>query len=52
PQDNPLGLLLHILVGYVARPEGIQVLAYAVTVALIVAGSALVRRMERRPAQA
>ena len=25
PQTNPVGFLLHILVGYVARPEGIQI---------------------------
>ena len=44
PQTNPFGFLLHILIGYVARPEGIQVAAYAATVALIVAASAMVRR--------
>lgn len=44
PQENPVGLLLHILVGYVARPEGIQIAAYAMTVALILAATALVRR--------
>jgi len=44
PQENPLGFLLHILIGYVARPEGIQIVAYALTIALIVAASAIVRR--------
>lgn len=44
PQTNALGFLLHILVGYVARPEGIQIAAYAATIAAIVAASALVRR--------
>lgn len=44
PQDNPFGLLLHILIGYVARPEGIQIVAYALTVVLILWGSAMVRR--------
>ena len=38
PQTNPVGFLLHILVGYVARPEGIQIASYAATVALILAG--------------
>jgi high-affinity iron transporter len=37
PQTNPLGFLLYILVGYVARPEVIQIAAYVATVALIVA---------------
>lgn len=46
PQENPVGFLLHILVGYVARPEGIQIVAYAVTVALILAATALVRRTQ------
>lgn len=49
PQDNALGFLLHILVGYVARPEGIQIVAYAATVALILAGSALVQRTQQPP---
>lgn len=44
PQTNPVGFLLHILVGYVARPEGIQIVAYAVTLAIILAASAIVRR--------
>jgi high-affinity iron transporter len=44
PQTNPIGFLLHILFGYVARPEGIQIAAYAATVGLIVAASAMVRR--------
>jgi high-affinity iron transporter len=44
PQTNPVGFLLHILVGYVARPEGIQIVAYAATLAIITAASELVRR--------
>lgn len=44
PQSTAVGLLLHILVGYVARPEGIQILAYAATLILILTASALVRR--------
>lgn len=35
PQDSALGFLLHILVGYVDRPMGIQVLVYAVTLVVI-----------------
>jgi high-affinity iron transporter len=44
PQTNALGFLLHILVGYVARPEGIQIIAYAITILLILAASAIVQR--------
>ncbi|MEI5679452.1 MULTISPECIES: FTR1 family iron permease [unclassified Mesorhizobium] len=47
PQTNPVGFLLHILVGYVARPEGIQIVAYIATLAIILAASGLVRRMHR-----
>lgn len=47
PQDHPLGVLLHVLVGYVARPEGIQVLAYAVTLAAILGLSLVVQRQHR-----
>ena len=46
PQANPIGFLLHILVGYVARPEGIQIAAYVVTILLILTGSAMVRRTQ------
>lgn len=46
PQTTAIGFLLHILVGYVARPEGIQIVAYAATVALILGASALVRRAQ------
>lgn len=48
PQTNPIGFLLHILVGYVARPEGIQIVAYALTLVIILSASAFVRR--RAPA--
>jgi high-affinity iron transporter len=47
PQTNPLGFLLHILIGYVARPEGIQVVAYGATLAIILAATALVRQRQR-----
>ncbi|NGN39636.1 iron permease [Mesorhizobium sp. CGMCC 1.15528] len=47
PQTNPVGFLLHILVGYVARPEGIQIVAYIATLAIILTASGLVRRMHR-----
>ncbi len=34
-QSSALGLVLHVLVGYVDRPDGIQLLFYGATVALI-----------------
>ena len=50
PQSDPLGVLLHVLVGYVARPEGIQIIAYAGTLAAITAASFLVRSQNPAPA--
>lgn len=44
PQTNAIGFLLHILVGYVARPEGIQIAAYVATILVILSASAMVRR--------
>lgn len=56
PQEHPVGVFLHILVGYAARPMGIQVLVYVATLLIILAASALVRRSQRvglrSPAQA
>lgn len=52
PQTTAVGFLLHILVGYVARPEGIQIAAYAATVVAIVVGSAVIKRSQARPAAA
>lgn len=52
PQTTAVGFLLHILVGYVARPEGIQIVFYLATVALIVAASMLVRRSVANPTAA
>jgi len=34
-----LGLLLHILVGYVDRPMGIQIIAYSATLAVTLTAS-------------
>ncbi len=51
PQTAPLGLLLHILIGYMARPEGIQIVFYAVTIGLILlAGRAVQHRQKLRTA--
>lgn len=38
PNDSLLGTLLHALAGYEARPTGMQVLFYAATLTLILAG--------------
>jgi high-affinity iron transporter len=43
--DSALGTLLHALVGYDARPAGVQLAAYAAVLALIYAGS---RFMQQR----
>ena len=50
PQTTALGFLLHILVGYVARPEGIQIAAYVATIVIILTASAMVRRSQLPPA--
>ncbi len=51
-QGSTLGLLLHVLVGYVDRPMGIQVLAYLATLGAIVAASYLVAgRQQARTGQ-
>jgi high-affinity iron transporter len=44
-------VVLHILVGYVARPMGIQVLVYVATLISVLLASALVLRTQRVPAQ-
>jgi high-affinity iron transporter len=41
--ESALGTMLHALVGYDARPSGLQLLFYGATVALIVAASRLAR---------
>jgi high-affinity iron transporter len=50
PQTTALGFLLHILVGYVARPEGIQIAAYVATIVIILTASAMVHRSQLPPA--
>lgn len=44
-----IGQLLHILVGYVARPQGIQVIAYVATLCVIVGATAMARRAAHPP---
>lgn len=43
PNDSALGTLLHALVGYEAQPAGMQVLFYAATLSLILAGMRIFR---------
>ncbi len=49
-QTAPLGFLLHILVGYMARPQGIQVIAYLATMVAILSATGYVRRLHRKVA--
>ena len=44
PRDSVLGILMHALAGYEPRPAGMQVVLYALTVAVILVGMWLVRR--------
>lgn len=50
PNTSPLGALLHVLTGYDAAPSGMQVVFYAITAGLILAGMRWVSA--RRPAAA
>lgn len=43
-ESSTTGFLLHILVGYIARPMGIQILLYMLTLLLILSATGLVRR--------
>lgn len=47
-QDGAVGMMLHILVGYMARPQGIQLIAYVVTLVLILGATSMVRRSHER----
>jgi high-affinity iron transporter len=44
PRDSVLGILMHALAGYEPRPAGMQVVAYALTVAAILIGMWFARR--------
>lgn len=46
PEDSPLGELLHVLVGYTAAPDGIQIIAWVATFAII---ALLMRAVASRP---
>lgn len=42
--DSMLGRALHVLIGYTAQPSGIQMLAYVITVIVLMAGMRLSRK--------
>ena len=44
PTDSLIGNVLHVLIGYEAAPSGMQVVFYAVTALMILAGMWSVRR--------
>jgi high-affinity iron transporter len=44
PSDSAVGILMHALAGYEPRPAGMQVVSYALTVAVVLVGMWLVRR--------
>ena len=47
--DSALGTFLHALVGYDARPSGVQLASYLAVLALIYAGTRLLRSPSRSP---
>jgi high-affinity iron transporter len=47
-EDSILGRVLHTLVGYIAQPSGLQLLAYAATILVIVAAMRWVERTHAR----
>lgn len=47
PADSAFGVFMHALVGYEARPAGMQVVAYTATFALILGGMWWVRKRQR-----
>lgn len=47
-QSSILGQVLHILVGYVDQPMGIQVLVYALTMALLVTATSLTNQQQKK----
>ncbi len=45
PEDSLVGRALHAMVGYSDRPVGIQLVAYLVVLAVLVAGARMINRM-------
>ena len=50
-QSSAVGNVLHILVGYVDKPMGIQVLAYLLTVGILVSAMSYMNRQDQRNRQ-
>jgi high-affinity iron transporter len=48
-EQNPVGMLLSALVGYIAKPNGIEVLFYILTVSIVMSLIALTRRHPSKP---
>lgn len=46
PEDGVVGQILHALIGYVARPDGVQLIVYGATIVLTLG---LMRWVERKP---
>lgn len=44
PESSPIGMLLHILIGYDQRPAGMQLVFYSVVLVAILAGMQIVRQ--------
>ena len=50
PEQSPLGLLLHALMGYDSRPAGMQLVFYFAAIFAILAGMYLVKTSHRNRA--
>jgi high-affinity iron transporter len=50
-ENSIVGKMLHTLIGYVARPDGIQLLFYAATVLVTLGLMKLVRKSQARAAR-
>jgi high-affinity iron transporter len=50
PQDSIVGRALHVLVGYSDRPMGVQLAAYLVVLAVLIAGARLLEDRPGKPA--
>ncbi len=50
PEHQPIGQLLHVLIGYNERPSGVQMLFFVLTIVVVVAMTACLERRRRQPA--
>ena len=51
PEDGVIGLLLHSLIGYDARPAGMQIVFYVSVIFLIVLGMKVVKKINKKTDQ-